>query len=113
MGNQYLEIFVKQSANFSQEIVLTNQTTNTVMNIANLSITGKARKSLYSQNISANFICTMTNNANGILVISLPASETANMKPGRHFFEVSYDDLENNLKDVIVSGIVNIDKTIL
>ena len=84
MAEEYIELFIYQGANFSANIVLTNQTTNAFMNLNNVSFRGRLKKSFASSNIKANLVFTIQDSANGIVEISLPSSVTANLAQGRY-----------------------------
>lgn len=103
MAEEYIELFIYQGANFSANIVLTNQTTNAFMNLNNVSFRGRFKKSHSSSNIKANLVFTIQDSANGIVEISLPSSITSNMAQGRYVTSIKMT--ENGVTDPVFSGI--------
>lgn len=83
----FKELYVDQGATFSQNITLTLETTNTSINIAGYTFSSQMRRSYYSSNITANLVCTIMDSANGIVNISLPSSNTANIPSNRYVFD--------------------------
>ena len=103
----YVELFMDQGATFSNVINLTDDITNTPINVANYIVTSQLRRSFYSVNASANLICTVTNSANGEIVLSLPAANTANLKPGRYIFDVKTID-GDNVTSRVLEGLITV-----
>jgi hypothetical protein len=96
-----------QNATFNNVINLTDDVTNTPINVANYTVTSQLRRSYYSTNASANLICTVTNASNGEITLSLPAANTANLKPGRYLFDVKAVD-NNNVTTRVLEGIITV-----
>lgn len=84
----YVDLYVDQGANFSSNIIATNASTNAAINIASYSFTGRIKKSHFTSNVADTFICTKLNSANGVLSISLPSANTANIEQGRYVYSV-------------------------
>jgi hypothetical protein len=81
------------------------------VNVSGYSFESQIRRSYYSANITANIICTITNASNGEVTMSISASNTANIKPGRYVFDVkSTDDL--NAVSRILEGIITINPSV-
>jgi hypothetical protein len=53
----YVELYMDQGTTFNNVINITDDVTNSAVNIAGYSITSQMRKSYYSANASANIIC--------------------------------------------------------
>lgn len=94
----YVELLVDQGTTFQNIIYVTDDTTNASVNIYGYVVTSQMRRSYYSANISANITCTVSNTSNGEIILTMPSSETANIKAGRYVFDV---------KTVTSGGIVN------
>lgn len=88
----YVEIYLDQGTNFNNVINLTDDVTNEPINTAGYSAMAQIRRSHWSSNISANIVCTFTNNANGELTLSMTAANTARIKAGRYVFDVKVTD---------------------
>jgi len=107
----YVELVVDQGTTFNNVINITDDVTNAAVNVSGYSFESQIRRSYYSANITANIICTITNASNGEVTMSISASNTANIKPGRYVFDVkSTDDL--NAVSRILEGIITINPSV-
>lgn len=102
-----MELYLDQGATFNNVINLTDDVTNTPINVLSYTVTSQLRRSYYSVNASANLICTITNAANGEITLSLPAANTANLKPGRYLFDVKAVD-QTNTTTRVLEGIITV-----
>ena len=103
----YVELFIDQGTTWSTTINLTDDATNTPINVYGYSANSQMRRSYYSANISANITCSTSNTANGELTLSLTAGETANIRAGRYVFDVKTTDPYNKVTRVL-EGIITI-----
>jgi hypothetical protein len=103
----YVELFVDQGATFNSIINLSDDLTNTNLNIAGYIVTGQLRRSYYSANASANLFCYLSDAANGQISISLTAGETANLKAGRYLFDLQAITPANAVNRII-EGIITV-----
>ena len=107
----YIELVIDQGTTFNNIINITDDVTNAAVNVSGYSFESQIRRSYYSANITANIICTITNASNGEVTMSISASNTANIKPGRYVFDVkSTDDL--NAVSRILEGIITINPSV-
>jgi hypothetical protein len=103
----YVELYMDQGATFNNIINITDDVTNSVVNVSGYTVTSQMRRSYYSANATANIICTITDAANGEITMSLPASNTSNIKPGRYLFDVKSINT-NNITSRILEGIITV-----
>ena len=103
----YVELYIDQGSTFNNVINLTDDVTNTPINVANYTVVSQLRRSYYSANISANLVCSITDAANGEITLSLPAANTANIKPGRYVFDVKTIDNSNTTSRVL-EGVITV-----
>lgn len=103
----YVELNIDQGTTFNNIINITDDVTNTPINIAGYTVISQMRRSYYSANITANITCTLSNVANGEIIMSMTAANTANIKPGRYVFDVKASD-EYNVTSRILEGIITI-----
>ena len=101
----YVELFMDQGTTFNNIINLTDDITNTPINVYGYTVTSQMRRSFYSANVSANITCTVTNSSNGEITMTMTAANTANIKPGRYVFDVKTVDLLNVVNRVL-EGII-------
>ena len=103
----YVELYLDQGTSFNNIINLTDDVTNTPVNVSGYIVTSQMRRSYYSTNASANITCTITDAANGELTLSMTAANTANLKPGRYLFDVKTTDKDNVVARVL-EGIITV-----
>lgn len=98
---EYVELYIDQGTDFTTYITLNDDDTNMAQDISSYVVSGQLRRSLVSPNSSANLVCTLIDAANGEIEISLSAANTANLKPGNYFFDISVKDNANNTSRLI------------
>jgi hypothetical protein len=103
----YVELYMDQGTTFNNIINITDDITNSAVNISGYSITSQMRKSYYSANASANITCTITNASTGEITLSVPANVTSNLRPGRYVFDVKSVD-SANITSRILQGIISV-----
>lgn len=81
-------IVIEQGYDFSVNFELANSLTDGPLNLAGYGVTSQIRKN-YTSSSSVSFASTITSAANGNIRISLTDSQTANLKPGRHVYDVA------------------------
>ena len=104
MPQAYVDLFVEQGANFSSYVILTDSSTNSYMNIAESTFSANIKTDYSSANLTANFICTASDAANGLLVLSLNSDTTANIAQGRYVFTLNMT--ANTDKSRVLTGSV-------
>jgi hypothetical protein len=105
--SSFVELYLDAGATFNNVINLTDDVTNTPINVANYTISSQLRRSYYSANASANLVCSITDAANGEITLSLSAANTANLKPGRYLFDVKMID-QIGISSRILEGIISV-----
>lgn len=84
----YVELYIEQGADFTSTIVLEDDVTNIYQNVDGYVVTSSMRRSLLSPNTSGNLTCTITDAANGEITVAMDASNTSNLRPGTHLFDL-------------------------
>lgn len=108
MTTPWTELYCEQGATFNHIITLTDDVTNDALNVANYVVTSQMRRSHYSQNASANIVCTITSAEDGEITLSIPYDVTANLRPGRYVFDVKARDTDANTVSRILEGIITV-----
>lgn len=108
MAVTYTELFFKQGTTFSHDIRVANTITHSNVNVTSMTVKSQLRRSWQANTETANIVCTITDGSNGIINLSLPAANTANIKHGRYFFDVETTDA-NGVVSVIMDGIIHIE----
>ena len=102
----YAELTVDQGTTYESTLDLVNDD-GSAINVTNYIFSGQIRKSYYSNNSTANLTITVSNAANGNIIISLNAATTTNIKAGRYLYDVKMTDTANTVTRV-VEGIITI-----
>lgn len=102
----YAELTVDQGTTFETTLDLVDDG-GAAINVAGYAFTGQIRKSYYSSNTTANLTITVTNNANGNLMMTMNSATTANIKPGRYLYDVKMVDTTNTVTR-IVEGVLTV-----
>ena len=97
----YADFYIDQGASFAYTITLTDDLSNTAINIATYSFSGMLRRSPYSANVAANLGVSLIDSANGRLNISLTTGQTANLE-GRYCYD--FKSNVNNIIDRVLQG---------
>ena len=80
-------IVIEQGYDFDTSFQLEDTRTNSLMNLTGYGATGEIRKH-YGANSSIAFGSSITSPEQGVISISLTSSQTLNLTPGRHVFDV-------------------------
>lgn len=103
---EYIELFMDQGADFSTEIYINNENSNTPQNLSGFIVTSQMRKSLVSINATASLVCTVSNTQLGEIVVSLDAGNTANIPAGTYFFDIKTRDTLSMVTSRLIEGII-------
>ena len=103
----FVELYIDQGTTFNSVINLTDDDTNSPININGYAVSSQIKRSYYSANISGNIICAITNAEMGEITLFMSKSNTALLKPGRHLFDVLITDTANTTSRVL-EGIVTV-----
>lgn len=98
-------ITVDQGADFSTSVELTTDDLD-VVDLTGYSASAQIRKT-YSSTNAVSFGITMNEDI-GMLLLSLSASQTANMTPGRYVYDVTVTSSSPTVVSRIVEGIVTV-----
>jgi hypothetical protein len=98
----YLELTIEQGANLTS-IVTVNDAQGDAVNLTTYTASSQLRKSYYSS--SANTLTsTVTGNANGQITLSMTASNTALLTPGRYVYDLVITNSTDNSKTRVIEG---------
>lgn len=103
----FAELFMDQGATFTAVIDLSDDTTNSNINISGYTVRSQMRRSYYSANATANLTCTISDANNGKIVLSLTAGQTANIKSGRYLFDMETED-DAGVVTRVLEGIITV-----
>ena len=79
-------IRIDQGSDFS--IQLTVKESGSAKNLTGYSARAQLRTSITSSSVAATFTCTITNAANGIMTMALPASTTTSLTAGNYVYDL-------------------------
>lgn len=103
----YVELIIDQGATFNNIINLSDDITNSNVNISGYVVRSQMRRSYYSANATANITCTISNAAQGEITMNLNANTTANIKAGRYLFDLETVDTIGTVSRVL-EGIITV-----
>ena len=98
----YLEITIEQGANLTSTVTVSD-TQGDAVNLTTYSAAAQIRKSYYSS--SANTLSAIiTGNSNGQITLSMTASNTAALTPGRYVYDLIITNSVDNSVTRVVEG---------
>lgn len=103
----YVELFMDQGADFRTIVNLTDDVTNTNLNLTGYQVRSQMRRSYYSVNAAATINCSITDASTGEITMSLSSSNTANIKAGRYLFDLEATDF-NGFTSRVLEGIITV-----
>ena len=103
----YVELYMDQGTTFRNVINLTDDLTNSYINVSGYQVRSQMRRSYYSANATANLVCTITDSANGEITMSLDAANTSSIKAGRYLFDLETVDL-SDVTVRVLEGIITV-----
>ena len=106
MSAGYQELFLEQGTDFTTSITL-DDVNGDPYNLTGFTAKSQMRKSYYSTNPTAQFTITINTPTSGVLNISLPSANTANIAAGRYVYDVAIKNSANTVTRVL-EGIVNV-----
>jgi hypothetical protein len=101
---EYVELYVDQGSDFTTTITINDDDTNLPVGQAGVNVASYLRRSLISIDVYAAFTCSVTDPANGEITIGMTSANTANLRPGRYFFDINTTSA--GIKSRLVEGIV-------
>jgi hypothetical protein len=102
----YVELTIDQGTSFQTSVSLTNDD-QTAIDVTNYGFSSQIRKSYYSSNATANLTITVSDAANGNVVLSIDAANTANIKAGRYLYDLLMTDT-GGVKTRVIEGIITV-----
>jgi hypothetical protein len=103
----YSELYMDQGADFSTIVDISSDVDFSSVNINNVIFTSQMKKSILSQNVSANIVCSIVDGTGGEMIMTLDAANTATLQPGRYVFDVlMIDTSEGNLATRLMEGLI-------
>lgn len=103
---EYVELYIDQGTDFNTTLNINDDDTNVSQNIIGYVVTSSLKRSILSTNVAANFVCQVTNSSEGQIEISMTAANTANLRPGKYFFDVKVNDTVTNAITRLIEGVI-------
>lgn len=107
----FIYLYIDQGADFNHTISLSDEVTNDPLDIDGFEVEAQMRRGPYSKNPSGNLVCQVTDATNGEITMSMSSANTANLKPGRHVFDVKTTSSEN-IVSRILEGIITVNPSV-
>lgn len=99
----FVELHIDAGATFSSDVTV-NDANGDPVDLTNFEARAQLRKSYYSTT-ATDFVVTKIHPITGILNMSISASNTANIRPGRYVYDVEIEDSSNTVTRIF-EGIV-------
>jgi hypothetical protein len=106
MAAAYQELFLEQGTTFTTSITL-DDIDGVPFDLTDVTAKSQIRKSYYSANSTAEFAITINDPTEGVIILVLDSSVTANIAAGRYVYDVAIKDTVNTVTRVL-EGIVNV-----
>jgi hypothetical protein len=109
----YVEFNIDQGQTFGTTINLLLDTTNADIDLSGYNVKSFLKTSYYTKNVSETFHCSISDPTNGTVDISMPSSNTSNLKPGRYVFDMfTISPPPANTATKVVEGLVVINPSV-
>lgn len=102
--SNYYEITLDQGATFAATIELKDYFTNESINLVGYTARSQLRKN-YDSTTSNNFTVSIQDAANGNISMSMTASNTANLKPGRYVYDLEIEETSSSEVTRVLQGV--------
>lgn len=103
---EYVELFIDQGSDFSTSVNLNDDNTNLPQNVYGYVVTSTLRRSMLSPNTSANLTCSIFDAANGEILITMNAGQTANLRAGSYLFDVKVYNTLSATSSRLIEGVM-------
>jgi hypothetical protein len=99
------DISIYQGDTYAHELRI-KDSANANVNITSRTYTGQIRKKRNSDTITATFTSTLTNAANGVVVMSLTSSNTANISAGSYVYD--FQETNGETVTTLITGVCTV-----
>ena len=99
------DISIYQGDTYAHELRI-KDSANANVNITSRTYTGQIRKKRNSDTVTATFTSTLTNAANGIVVMSLASGSTANIASGTYVYD--FQETNGETVTTLITGTVTV-----
>jgi hypothetical protein len=99
------DITVYQGDTYAHELRIKNSS-NAVINITSRVYTGQIRKKRNSDTVAATFNASITDAANGVVVLSLTAADTSNVTAGAYVYD--FQETNGATVTTLITGTVTV-----
>jgi hypothetical protein len=87
----YSDQYLEQGSTFTSQLTLADAYGNPY-NLTGFTVSSRAKKSYISSNVAIVFTTTITSANSGIVTLSLPSANTANVPYGKYVYDVIVND---------------------
>ena len=102
----YQELFLEQGSNFNTSVAL-DEADGSPFQLVDCEVKAVMKKSYYSSSTTAEFVIEINDPTEGILILSLPYANTANIPAGRYVYDLELINGES-IVTRILEGIVTV-----
>jgi hypothetical protein len=91
MAASYVDQYLEQGSTFTNQLTLTDSYGNPY-NLSLFTVQSQAKKSYITSNVAINFVSTISDAANGVVTLSLPATTSSTVPYGEFVYDVIITD---------------------
>ena len=99
------DISIYKGDSYTHEVRIKNSA-NTAINISGRTYRAQVRKTKASEVVIQNFTTSITDAANGVLIISLAASSTSNISPGIYYYDL--EETNGSIVTTLMGGKITV-----
>ena len=100
------DIVIDQGADFALEIALAED--GSAINLSNHTASAQLRPTPTSNTLTATFTCQVTNASQGKLTMSLGYALTANVSPGKYYYDLELHNTTANSITRVIEGVARV-----
>jgi hypothetical protein len=103
MAAGYSDQYMEQGSSFNARLALTDDA-GVPYDLATFTINSRAKKSYTTANVAFTFTTQISTEEEGVIFLSLPAANTANVPYGKYVYDVNITDSVTNLVTRVLEG---------
>ncbi len=100
-----IDLYIDQGSDFSATLPPVTKPDGTVLNLTGYTAKCQIRRS-YATNFAVQLTTTIPTPANGVIVLSLPSSQTSGLSPFRYVYDVIIEEVATSFITKVFEGLV-------
>lgn len=100
------DIIIDQGSDFALQVQM--QENDAFVNLSTHTVRAQLRPTPTSNTLTATFTCTISDAANGILSMQMPYATTANISPGKYYYDLEVENTFSNTVSRLLQGVARV-----